>query len=158
MALTYALTPKGGVLSEFTVFRAAEDRFLLLGAASAEDHDLDALAPPAGVALVNRTEAMGSLVLAGPRARDVLGKVMAADVVKLDSAKTVQGQPVRIVARDGTVMINGAKVLHWSDEIGQLKPGFYADVIAVPGDPIKDISVLKSPSFVMKNGEVLVKK
>lgn len=55
-------------------------------------------------------------------------------------------------------LINGAKVLHWSDEIGQLKPGFYADVIAVPGDPIQDISVLRSPSFVMKNGEVLVKK
>ncbi len=55
-------------------------------------------------------------------------------------------------------LINGAKVLHWSEEIGQLKPGFYADVIAVPGDPIKDISVLKSPSLVMKNGEVLVKR
>lgn len=55
-------------------------------------------------------------------------------------------------------LINGAKVLHWQNEIGQLKPGFYADVIAVPGDPLKDISVLKSPSFVMKNGEVLVKK
>lgn len=41
----------------------------------------------------------------------VPGKVMAADVVKLDSAKTVQGQPVSIVARDGMVMINGAKVL-----------------------------------------------
>ncbi|QMV19836.1 amidohydrolase family protein [Granulicella sp. 5B5] len=55
-------------------------------------------------------------------------------------------------------LINGAKVLHWENEIGQLKPGFYADVIAVPGDPLKDISVLKSPLFVMKNGEVLVKK
>jgi imidazolonepropionase-like amidohydrolase len=55
-------------------------------------------------------------------------------------------------------LINGAKVLHWSEQIGQLKPGFYADVIAVPGDPLKDIGVLKSPSFVMKNGEVLVKK
>jgi imidazolonepropionase-like amidohydrolase len=55
-------------------------------------------------------------------------------------------------------LINGAKVLHWEDVIGQLKPGFYADVIAVHGDPLKDISVLKSPSFVMKNGEILVKK
>jgi imidazolonepropionase-like amidohydrolase len=54
-------------------------------------------------------------------------------------------------------LINGAKVLHWSEQIGQLKPGFYADVIAVPGDPLKEIGVLKSPSFVMKNGEVLVK-
>jgi uncharacterized surface protein with fasciclin (FAS1) repeats len=41
----------------------------------------------------------------------VPGKVMAADVVKLDTAKTVQGQSVNIVARDGKVTINGAKVL-----------------------------------------------
>lgn len=41
----------------------------------------------------------------------VPGKVMAADVVKLDSAKTVQGQSVNIVAKDGKVTINGANVL-----------------------------------------------
>jgi len=41
----------------------------------------------------------------------VPGKVMAADVVKLDSAKTVQGQSVNIIAKDGKVMINGANVL-----------------------------------------------
>jgi hypothetical protein len=35
-----------------------------------------------------------------------------------------------------------------------LKPGFYADVIAVPGDPLQDISVLTRVSFVMKNGVV----
>jgi len=39
-------------------------------------------------------------------------------------------------------------------QIGQLKPGFYADVIAVQGNPLADISVLKSVSFVMKNGVV----
>ncbi len=54
-------------------------------------------------------------------------------------------------------LINGAKLLDWADAIGQLKPGFYADVIAVPGNPLDDIKVLRSPSFVMKNGEVLRK-
>ena len=54
-------------------------------------------------------------------------------------------------------LINGAKLLDWADAIGQLKPGFYADVIAVPGNPLEDIKVLKSPSFVMKNGEVIRK-
>jgi imidazolonepropionase-like amidohydrolase len=43
-------------------------------------------------------------------------------------------------------LINGAKLLDWADAIGQLKPGFYADVIAVPGNPLEDISVLKSPA------------
>jgi len=54
-------------------------------------------------------------------------------------------------------LINGAKLLDWADSIGQLKPGFFADIIAVPGDPIADIGVLESPTFVMKNGEVLRK-
>jgi imidazolonepropionase-like amidohydrolase len=54
-------------------------------------------------------------------------------------------------------LINGAKLLDWADAIGQLKPGFYADVIAVPGNPLEDIKALRSPSFVMKNGEVLKK-
>ena len=41
----------------------------------------------------------------------VPGKVMAADVVKLDTAKTVQGKSVNIVTKDGKVTINGANVI-----------------------------------------------
>lgn len=41
----------------------------------------------------------------------VSGKVMAADVVKLDSAKTVQGKSLAIVAKDGKVIINGINVV-----------------------------------------------
>lgn len=52
-------------------------------------------------------------------------------------------------------LINGAKLLRWSDSIGQLKPGFYADIIAVAGNPLTDITVLTHPTFVMKNGEIL---
>jgi imidazolonepropionase-like amidohydrolase len=52
-------------------------------------------------------------------------------------------------------LINGARLLQWADEIGQLKPGFYADVIAVPGDPLEDIGVVGKPVFVMKDGAVL---
>ena len=51
-------------------------------------------------------------------------------------------------------LLNGARLLGWGNEIGQLKSGFYADVIAVPDDPLEDISVLKRVSFVMKNGVV----
>ncbi|MBB5061920.1 amidohydrolase family protein [Granulicella mallensis] len=54
-------------------------------------------------------------------------------------------------------LINGAKLLRWSDAIGQLKPGFYADIIAVAGNPLNDITVLTHPTFVMKNGEILRK-
>jgi imidazolonepropionase-like amidohydrolase len=52
-------------------------------------------------------------------------------------------------------MINGAKVLGWAGQIGELKPGYYADIIAVPGNPLDDISAMEHVSFVMKNGEVV---
>jgi imidazolonepropionase-like amidohydrolase len=55
-------------------------------------------------------------------------------------------------------LINGAKLLDWENQIGQLKPNFYADIIAVPGNPLTDISVLSHPSFVMKDGEVVKRK
>jgi imidazolonepropionase-like amidohydrolase len=51
-------------------------------------------------------------------------------------------------------LLNGAKLLGWQDQIGALKAGYWADVIAVPGDPLNDISVLERVSFVMKGGVV----
>jgi imidazolonepropionase-like amidohydrolase len=51
-------------------------------------------------------------------------------------------------------LLNGAKLLGWADRIGALKPGYYADIIAVTGDPLKDIEVLTKVSFVMKGGVV----
>jgi imidazolonepropionase-like amidohydrolase len=51
-------------------------------------------------------------------------------------------------------LINGAKLLGWQDEIGALKPGYFADVIAVPGDPLKDVSVLQNVKFVMRSGVI----
>jgi imidazolonepropionase-like amidohydrolase len=51
-------------------------------------------------------------------------------------------------------LLNGAKLLGWGGQIGALKPGFLADIVAVPGDPLQDISVTKNVSFVMKGGVV----
>jgi imidazolonepropionase-like amidohydrolase len=52
-------------------------------------------------------------------------------------------------------LLEGARVMGWSDRIGQLKPGYYADVVAVPGNPLDDISVVEHVSFVMKGGQVV---
>ena len=49
---------------------------------------------------------------------------------------------------------NAADLLGHSKEVGSIKPGKFADVVAVSGDPLQDISLLERVDFVMKNGEV----
>jgi imidazolonepropionase-like amidohydrolase len=50
--------------------------------------------------------------------------------------------------------LNGAKLLGWQDQIGALKPGYQADMVAVPGNPLEDITALQKVSFVMKAGVI----
>jgi imidazolonepropionase-like amidohydrolase len=54
-------------------------------------------------------------------------------------------------------LLNGAKLLGWDGQIGALEPGYFADVIAVAGNPLEDVSTLKNVTFVMKSG-VIYKK
>jgi len=54
-------------------------------------------------------------------------------------------------------LLNGAKALGWDGQIGSLEAGYLADIVAVPGDPLQDISELQKVSFVMKDG-VIYKK
>ena len=61
-------------------------------------------------------------------------------------------KPLAVLQAD---LIQGAKLLGWEGQIGQLKPGYLADVIAVPGNPLEDISTVERVSFVMKGGVVV---
>ena len=84
IALSQLLTERGTIECDVTVTRLEPERFLVLSAAVAELHDLDWLqrhAPADGsVAIENVTARSGVLILAGPRARDVLGRVTDADL------------------------------------------------------------------------------
>ena len=50
---------------------------------------------------------------------------------------------------------NAAELLGWQSKIGTLEAGKFADIIAVPGDPLKDATTLKHARFVMKGGEII---
>jgi imidazolonepropionase-like amidohydrolase len=50
--------------------------------------------------------------------------------------------------------MNAAKLLGWDKNLGSLTPGKWADIVAVSGDPLKDIHAMEKPVFVMKNGVV----
>ncbi len=54
--------------------------------------------------------------------------------------------------------VHAAELLDWSDKVGSIEPGHYADLIAVEGDPLKDVSELQRVKFVMKGGVVVKEK
>jgi len=63
------------------------------------------------------------------------------------------GMPSLDVIR--AITSNAAKMLGWQDRVGVVEPGKFADIVAVAGDPVADITELERVRFVMKNGEVV---
>jgi imidazolonepropionase-like amidohydrolase len=50
--------------------------------------------------------------------------------------------------------MNGARLLGWDKHVGSLTAGKWADIVAVSGDPLRDIHAMEKVTFVMKNGVV----
>jgi len=61
-------------------------------------------------------------------------------------------KPLAVLQAD---LINGARLLGWGGQIGELKAGYFADIVAVPGSPLEDITAVEHVSFVMKGGAVM---
>ena len=51
--------------------------------------------------------------------------------------------------------LNAADLLGWSDKVGTVEPGKWADLIAVDGDPLKEVTALQHVRFVMRGGEIV---
>ena len=77
------------------------------------------------------------------------GEASTAALVNLRDA----GLPALSVIR--AVTTNSAEMLGWQDRIGSIEPGKFADLVAVAGDPLADVTELERVQFVMKNGEVI---
>jgi imidazolonepropionase-like amidohydrolase len=77
------------------------------------------------------------------------GQASAATFVNLRDA----GMPPLDVIR--AITVNAAEMLGWQDRVGAIEPGKFADLVAVAGDPIADISELERVRFVMKDGQVV---
>jgi imidazolonepropionase-like amidohydrolase len=66
--------------------------------------------------------------------------------------KQAHMSPVRAIQ---SATIVNAEILGWQDEIGSIDKGKYADIVAVSGDPLADISELQRVKFVMKGGKII---
>jgi dimethylglycine dehydrogenase len=101
VTLSYLLTASGGVRSEFTVYKKGPQSYYLVSAGAYEKHDHDylvqALPTDGSVRFERLTTAMGVLVLAGPKSRDVLAAVARADLSN-EAFPWLTGKPISIGA------------------------------------------------------------
>ncbi|CAO5191988.1 Amidohydrolase family protein [Frankia sp. AiPs1] len=103
-----------------------------------------------------------------PQARAMLPKAIAAGVriaCGTDAPAVPHGDNAKelaaLVARGMTpaqalraATVTSAELVELDDELGRLRAGYLADIIAVPGDPTRDITVTQDVRFVMKDGRV----
>src|SRR5580692_8226656 len=94
-----------------------------------------------GIKFMVGSGADGSTYAHGTQALDFIALVKYADM-----------PPARVI-QSATVV--NAEALGWQDQIGSIDKGKYADMIAVSGDPLTDITELQRVKFVMKGGKVI---
>ncbi|SNS25944.1 GcvT family protein [Tropicimonas sediminicola] len=102
MTLAYFPDERGRILTEMSVLRHGEDAFTLITAASAQWHDFELLKKhlPEGLSLVDRTRELSTLIVAGPKSRDLLEGISTADLSLgwlTHQQAEVAGKPVLMV-------------------------------------------------------------
>ena len=110
--------------------------------------------PTVSVGNRNKRETIGMAVAAGVM---ICSGADAGPLAHGDNAKEIEGMVgdgLSPVAALKAATVNDARMMHWDDRIGAIKQGLLADLVAVNGDPTKDINALSSVKFVIKGGVV----
>jgi imidazolonepropionase-like amidohydrolase len=81
------------------------------------------------------------------------GKTCGQSSVGRFTTLHLAGMPSLDVIR--AITTNAAEMLGWQDRVGAIDPGKFADLVAVSGDPIADITEIERVRFVMKDGQVI---
>ncbi|NDR59088.1 GcvT family protein [Aliiruegeria sabulilitoris] len=102
MTLAYFPDTRGRILTEISVLRHGEDEFTLITAAAAQWHDYELLRKdlPEGLSLVDRTKELSTLIVTGPKSRELLAAIAEADLQSgwlTHQQATVAGKPAMLV-------------------------------------------------------------
>jgi dimethylglycine dehydrogenase len=156
--LSYMLNDKGGIVSEVTITRLAPDKFYLLSAAAAEWHDIDWLErhrpKDASVRIENLSARLGTLILAGPKARDVLAQVTEAGLSNAAfpwlSAREIEIGYAQALA----LRINYVGELGWELHLPMEKLAPVYDLLWEAGQPegIRDFGMYAMDSLRIEKG------
>ena len=86
---------------------------------------------------------------------DLCGYAIQSHVCAREFATLIEaGLSPMDAIKAGTIV--GAELLQWDDKLGSIEANKLADIIAVSGNPLEDISTLENPVFVMKDGEIII--
>ncbi|WP_170517057.1 GcvT family protein [Ruegeria atlantica] len=133
--LVYISDDRGRILTEMSCLRLGEDEFVMITAATAQWHDRDILvnAMPAGVSVEDVTTTRDTLIVTGPKSRDILSGLTDADLTTgwlTHQAATVAGQPAYLIR------VSFAGELGWEvHALNEHMPAIYDAIIDAGAKP-----------------------
>jgi dimethylglycine dehydrogenase len=140
LVLAHALSPNGRFATETTITRLAPDRFFLLSGALAHQRDLDllhgAVHPGEDVVITDRTTVFTTLIVAGPRSRDVLSGLTDVDLSNA-AFPWLTGREIRVAGVDVTALrVNYVGELGWELHVPMEHAVRVYDAVWAAGQPL----------------------
>ncbi|CAN5384800.1 FAD-dependent oxidoreductase [soil metagenome] len=161
VTLSYLLTANGGVRSEFTVYKQGARRFYLVSAGAYEKHDHDylkkAMPRDGSVSFERLTTAMGVLVLAGPKSREILARLTRTDL-STAAFPWLTGKTISIgVAPVEALRVNFVGELGWEIHHPiEMQNYIFDKLFEAGGDDLKPFGIKAMDSMRLEKGYKLI--